>query len=145
MLVVVLDAFPPDVVLAEADLALQAGVLPQPVAALTLQSFLFHDLTTGLMFELIILAQISVAEAALEDSPSVIPHIPLTLCASGILERACAGVSLQTLLSVADPGLAEITDSSHHLHSSRVLPWMSYDAIPCTHHTLLLPTGSADW
>jgi len=114
------------------------------VAALAFQCFLLHNLTTGLMFELVIFAEITITEAALKYSPSVVPDVSLTFNALSIPANAATGVGLKALLAVANPSLAKITDSSNHLHPSRVLPWMSDDTISRPHHTLLFATGSAD-
>ena len=71
------------------------------------------------MLELVVLAEELEAEAADEDPAPVVPHSPLTLDTLGVPEDAAAGVALQTLLAVADPGLAVVTDSSNHLRRSK--------------------------
>ena len=64
------------------------------------------------MFKLIILADEAVAERALEDSPSVVPDSSVALNAGGIGERAGAGMGGETLTTVTDPGLTEITNGT---------------------------------
>lgn len=59
---VILDALPLDVVLAEADLALQTTVLTVLVARLALVALALQHLAARLMLELIVLAEIRVAE-----------------------------------------------------------------------------------
>lgn len=66
------------------------------------------------MLELIVLAQESVAEGALEDAPTVLPDTAFALQAGRILQRTRAGVVLETLASVANPSLAEVADGAHH-------------------------------
>ena len=64
----VLDPLPPHVILAEADLAAEARVLAEPVAALALEVLGLHHLAAGLVLELVILAQELEAETAGEYS-----------------------------------------------------------------------------
>jgi len=132
------------VILAEADLAPEAGVLAVPVATQALQVLLLHDLTAGLVLELVILTQNLEAEAAVEAPAPVFPDTPLTLDTLGILESAGTGVALEALPAVAHPGLAEVTDGPHHLHPNGVGADMLDDAVSTLHHALLLPALSAD-
>ena len=106
-------------ILAEADLAPETRVLTVSVATLTLEVLRLDHLTAGLVLELVVLAEELEAEAAGEDPAAVIPDAALTLDALGVPEDTVAGVVLQTLLAVADPGLAVVTDSSNHLRSSK--------------------------
>lgn len=98
-----LHAAAPHVLVAEARLAAQARVLPQPVArltcnqphgpftahiytyasagtvfiwgsSLTLVVFRLEHLARGLMLELVVLAEESATEAALEHATTVLPH-----------------------------------------------------------------------
>jgi len=111
----VLDPLPPDVILTEADLAPETSVLAVSVAALTLEVLRLHHLAAGLVLELVVLAKELEAEAAGEAATAVVPDSPLTLDTLGVPEDTVAGVALQALLAVTDPGLAVVTDSSDHL------------------------------
>lgn len=127
-------------ILTEADLAAEAGVLAVSVAGLALQVLTLHHLAARLVLELIILAQELEAEAAGEDPSSMLPDSPLTLDTLRVSEDAATGVALQALLTVTHPGLAEITDSSHHLQSSGVVARVPDDTVSGLHHTFLLAT-----
>jgi len=101
--------------LAEADFTPEAGVDPMAVAALTFQVFGFDHLTTSLMFKLIVFTQIVETKAALKYATSMIPHSSLTFNAVGISESTATSMGLKTLPAMADPGLAEVADGTHHL------------------------------
>lgn len=108
----VLEALPPDVVLAVARLAAQTRVLAVLVARLAFVRLGFEHLARGLVLELVVLAQVAGAERAPEDSASVIPNGSLAFDADGLLERALASVDAETLASVADPGLTVVADGT---------------------------------
>lgn len=124
-------------VLAETYFTSEAAVLPVAVAALALQVLSFNDLTTGLVFELIILAQSIQTKTALEDPSAMIPNTALTLDTLCVPATARARVRLQALAPVAHPSFTKITDSSDHLHPSSVLACMLDDAVSAAHHALL--------
>ena len=132
-------------ILAEADLTPEARVLTVPVATQALQVLLLHDLTAGLVLELVILTQELKAEAAGKAPAPVFPDTPLTLDTLGILESAGTGVALEALPAVAHPGLAEVTDGPHHLHPNGVGAGMLDDAVSALHHALLLTALCAHW
>ena len=67
-------------------------------------------LTAGLVLELIVLACVIVAEAALEDAATMLPHASLALYALGVAACTGAGVALQALPPVAHPCLATQRD-----------------------------------
>jgi len=144
LVLLVLDPLPPDVILTEADLAPEAGVLAVSVAALALEVLRFHDLAAGLVLELVVLAEELEAEAAGEAAAAVVPDSPLALDTLGVPEDAAAGVAVQALLAVTNPGLAVVTDSSDHLHASGVVARVFDDTVTSLHHTLLLSTLSTD-
>ena len=108
-------------IFAEADLAPETRVLTVSVATLTLEVLSLDHLTAGLVLELVVLAEELEAEAAGEDTTAVFPDSSLTLDTLGVPEGTVAGVVLQALLAVANPGLAEVTDSTHHLVIKKVL------------------------
>ena len=108
-------------ILTEADLAPETSVLAVSVAALALEVLRLHHLAAGLVLELVVLAEELEAEAAGEDTTAVFPDSPLTLDTLGVPEGTVAGVVLQALLAMANPGLAEVTDSTHHLVIKKVL------------------------
>ena len=116
------------------------------------------------MLELVVLAEELEAEAAGEAAAAVVPDSPLTLYTFGVPEDTVAGVALQALLAVTDPGLAVVTDSSDHLginkvltptrltslllpsapgttrlHASGVVAGVFDDTITSLHHALLFP------
>ena len=72
-------------VVAEADLALETRVLAVLVSGLALQGLGLDDLTGGLVLELVVLAEVRVAERADEDPASVLPHAAVALDADGQL------------------------------------------------------------
>ena len=82
-----LDALPTDVVVAEANLALEARKLSVFVARLTFKGLGLDDLTGSLVLELIVLAEIRVAEGADENPASVIPRSTLALYTSSNLKK----------------------------------------------------------
>ena len=102
-------------VLTEANFASKTGVLSMSVTALTFQGLRFNHLTACLMFKLIIFAEKLKTEAASEASATVVPHPSLTLDTFCVSEDTATGVTLQTLLAVTHPGLAEVTNGTNHL------------------------------
>ena len=86
-----------------------------PIAALAFQVRCLNNLTTGLMFKLIIFTEKLETEATGEASPSMVPDSPLTLHAFGISENTTTSMTLQTFLAVANPGFTKITNSTNHL------------------------------
>ena len=117
------------------------------------------------MLELIIFTEELEAEAAGEAAATVVPDSPLTLDTLGLPEDTAAGVGVEALLAVTNPGLAVVTDSSDHLvinklltitvhafppsspgttrlHASGVVARVFDDTVTSLHHTLLLPTLS---
>lgn len=141
---VVLEPFPPDVIVAVAGLAPQARVLAQLVARLALVRFRLQHLARCLMLELVVLAQEVVAEAALKHPPTVVPHAPLALDAHRVHQRAGAGVRLQTLPTVADPRLAVVADRTDHLQPGREHAGMLHHTVARFQHALLLATLRTD-
>lgn len=123
----------------ETYLTSETSVLTMSVA-LTLQILRLNNLTTSLVFKLIIFTEKLEAEAASETSPPVVPDTSLTLDALRISEDTGAGVTLETLLPVTHPRLAEITYSTNHLQSCGVVPWMLDHTVTSLHHTLLFTT-----
>ena len=89
-----LDALPADVVVAKANLALETRVLAVFVARLTLERLGLDDLTGGLVLELVVLAEMRVAERADEDPPAVIPDSTLALDADSGLEDEQLGLKV---------------------------------------------------
>jgi len=140
LILLVLDAFAPNMILTETNFASKTAVLAVTVAALALEVFCLYDLTTGLVLKLVILTQEVETEAAQEYSATVVPDASLTLNADGVAADAGASVRLEALPAVAHPGLTKITDSANHLHPGGVLAWMLDDAVAAAHHALLLPT-----
>lgn len=69
-----LSALPAHMILAEAGLATQAGVLAQTVAGLALVCLSVQHLTGGLMFELVIFTEEATTETAAVHAPAVIPY-----------------------------------------------------------------------
>ena len=69
------------------------------------------------MLELIVFAEEVFAEAALEDAAAKIPDSALAFGADHVHQRTRASVSLQTLPTVADEGLAKVADRTHHTHA----------------------------
>ena len=138
-MLLVLDPLPPDVILTEADLAPETRVLSVSVAALALEVLGLHHLAAGLVLELVVLAEELEAEAAGEDATSVFPDSTLTLDTLGVTEDTAAGVALETLLTVTDPGLAVVTDSSDHLDNK--------ESVKRTLHTshFSLPSLISSW
>jgi len=96
------------------------------------------------VLELVVLAQESVAEGALEDAAAVLPDTAFALQADSILQRTRAGVVLEALASVADPGLAEVADGSDHAQSSGVDSGMLHHTVSRLQHALDLSTLSAN-
>jgi len=124
--------------LTEADLTAQTGVLAEPVAALALQVLLLDHLAGGLVLKLIVLTERLGAEAAGEATAPMVPHASLTLNTLGISEGASTCVFAQALLAMAHPGLTEITNSSDHGHARGVAGVLDYTVT--NSHALLLAT-----
>jgi len=97
------------------------------------------------MLELVVLAQNVETETASEDPATVVPHRAFAFDALRLAAGAVAGVGLQTLPSVAHPGLTKIADSTDHLHASGVLASVLDDTVPAPHHALLLAALRANW
>ena len=74
LVLVVLEPFPPHVVIAVARLASQTRVLAVLVARLALERLRLDDLTGSLVLKLVVFAEEVVAKGALEDATPVIPH-----------------------------------------------------------------------
>lgn len=96
------------------------------------------------MFELIVLAQEVIAEAALIHTPPVIPYTSLALDANCIHQWAHAGMRLQTLPAVADPRLAVITDGTNHLQPGGKYARMLHHTVARLQHALLLAALRTD-
>ena len=73
------------------------------------------------MLELVVLAEELEAEAAGEAAATVFPDSPLALDTLGVPEDTAAGVAVEALLAVTNPGLAVVTDSSDHLVINKLL------------------------
>ena len=78
----------------------------------TFQVLCLELLTAGLVLKLIVLTDKAVAEGALEHPTAMIPHPSVALNAGGVSQRACAGVSGETLSAMTHPSLTEITDGT---------------------------------
>lgn len=61
------------------------------------------------MLELVVLAQVVIAEGAPENATAMVPDAALALAAHHVLQRAGARVRLQALSTVAHPRFAKIT------------------------------------
>lgn len=114
------------------------------VATLALQILLLNHLAGRLVLKLVILTERLEAEAAGEAPAPVIPHTSLALNAVGLAEHTRARMLSQTLSAVTDPRLTEITNGSHHCHSSCIATYMFYTAVTLS-HALLLSTLSTHW
>jgi len=118
-----------DVVVAEADLALHAGVLPVPVAGHALVVLSLEALTGRLVLELVVLAEKSVAEGTLKHPSTVVPHPAFAFETDGTVQRTLARVHCKTVSAVADPRLADITNRPDHLHPCRMSGSMPYNTV----------------
>lgn len=105
-------------IITKAYLAAEAGVGAYFIATPTLETLALQNLTGRLMLHLVVFADVVLAEAADEDAAPVVPHAPLTLATYTVQTRARAPVRLQTLLAVADPGLAVVAHRPHQIHPS---------------------------
>lgn len=111
-ILLIFEPFTTDMVFAEANLALKAGVLPDAVTWLALVIFRLEDLAGCLVFKLVILAEVCGAEGAPEDPSSVVPDTSLALSAHGVHQRARAWMCRQTFPPMAHPRFAEVTNGA---------------------------------
>lgn len=93
-------------------------MVTKTIARDTFECLSFQDLATSLVLKLIILAKEAIAEGALENAASMLPHIPLTFNTRGILKWTSAGMCGQALPAMADPCFTEVTDGTNHAESS---------------------------
>lgn len=96
-------------------------MVTKTIAGDTFQCLGFQDLATGLVLKLVILTKEAIAERALENAASVLPHVALTFYARGILEWTSTGMRSQALPAMAHPCFTEVTYSTNHAKSSCVL------------------------
>lgn len=89
-------------------------MVTEAIAGDTLECLGFQDLATGLVFKLVILTKEAIAEGALENTASMLPHIALTFYARGILKWTSAGVCGQTLPTVAYPRFTVVAYGPNH-------------------------------
>jgi len=97
------------------------------------------------MLKLVIFAKMIVAKTALKDASSVFPHSSIALDADGVGQSAGAGVRGQTFATVTHPGLAEITDGSHHGHARGVLTGVLNHAVTSLEHAFDLAAFRTLW
>lgn len=115
------------------------------VATLTFQIFSFNNLAAGLMFKLVVFAQELEAKAACETPTAMLPNTALALDTLRVPEDARASVTLQTLSAVTNPGLAEVADGPHHLHTRGVLSCMLDHTVARLHHAFLFAALRTYW
>jgi hypothetical protein len=78
------------VILTIARLAAETRVLPVPIAALALVRLRLKDLARGLVFKLIVLAEMASAERTLKTASTVVPNASFAFGTNCILKRASA-------------------------------------------------------
>lgn len=93
-------------------------MVTKTIAGDTLECLGFQDLATGLMLKLVIFTKEAVAEGALENATSMLPHVALTFYARGVLEWTSAGVRGQALPPMAHPCFAVVAYGTNHAQSS---------------------------
>jgi hypothetical protein len=78
----------------------------------TFQVLSLELLAAGLVLKLVVLTDKAVTEGAFEHPSPMIPHPSVTLNARGVRQRACAGVTGETLTTMTHPSLTEVTDGT---------------------------------
>jgi hypothetical protein len=138
-------------VVTETDLATEATVVPELRTATALIGFILEILTTSNMLKMIVLSQEFTTCSTFEEPPTTTPNIAIAFNTEyryvSISHTTVTCVYLETLFTMADPRLAEVTYSTDHILTSCVCSDMFDHAVTAhaldltalrTHYDLLL-------
>jgi hypothetical protein len=118
---IVFDPFSSNVIITKANFTLETTPLAEFIARAAFFIFRIKDLTFCLMFELVIFAEKTETEGALEYSSSMIPNASLALDTNSINKRTCTAMFRYTVPPVTHERFAMITDPAYYFDARNVI------------------------